>query len=134
MGNPPTDDAANALKIHNDARAGKNLAPLEWDDDLSRQATEYAQALAAADNGLNHSGTPGQGENLYAEMGIPDPPASQGAQAWINESNNYHGEKIGEGDFGSFGHYSELLALDDSLFWNNGKDMLTPSTSSMYVV
>ena len=108
MGNPPTHDAANALKIHNDARAKKNLAPLKWDDDLSHQATEYAKVLAAADHGLKHSGKSGEGENLYAEKGIPDPPASQGAQAWINEGKNYHGEKIGEGDFGSFGHYSEL--------------------------
>ena len=108
MGSPSADDAANALKIHNDARAKKHLAPLKWDDDLSHQATEYARVLAAADKGLKHSGKPGQGENLYAEKGIPDPPASQGAHAWINEGSHYHGEKIGEGDFGSFGHYSEL--------------------------
>lgn len=109
MGNPPTDDAAAALKIQNDARAEKNLGPLNWDDNLSHQATEYAQTLANANNGLQHSSgphDPSQGENLYMQSG-GDNPATAAANSWMGEVSNYHGEKIGEGDFGSYGHYSE---------------------------
>ena len=104
-------DAVTALGIHNNARAHKKLAPLKWNDNLSHQATEYAKHLASANKGLQHSTgeqRPNQGENLYMEMGQTNPvPAA--AQAWINESANYHGEKIGEGNFGSYGHYSESL-------------------------
>ena len=27
----------------------------------------------------------------------------------MNEKSNYHGEKIGEGDFGSYGHYTQVI-------------------------
>ena len=113
MSNPPTDEAAAALRIHNDARAGQNLEALVWDDDLAKQATEYAQYLADANIGLEHSSgphDPDQGENLYMEMGQSDP-VSAAAQAWINEVESYHGEAIGDGDFGSYGHYSKSLTL-----------------------
>lgn len=113
MSNPPTDEAAAALRIHNDARAGQNLEALVWDDDLAKQATEYAQYLADANIGLEHSSgphDPDQGESLYMEMGQSDP-VSAAAQAWINEVENYHGEAIGEGDFGSYGHYSKPFTL-----------------------
>ena len=134
MGNPPTDDAVTALKIHNDVRAGKNLTPLVWDDNLSHQATEYAKQLAS-NNTLQHSddaARPNQGENLYMESGLTNP-ASAAAQSWINESANYHGEKIGDGNFGSYAHFSEsppppILHVDVE------NRTLTSHSSSVYVV
>lgn len=30
---------------------------------------------------------------------------------WMDEAKNYHGEPIGQGDFGSYGHYSKLSVL-----------------------
>lgn len=113
MANPPTPGLVTALKIHNDARAAKKLAPLTWDDNLASQATDYAKHLASANKGLQHStnrSNPPQGENLYAEMGLSTPPAAAAAQAWINEGAKWSEEmKIGEGDFGSYGHYSEYF-------------------------
>ena len=136
MGNPPNADAIHALKIHNDARASKHLKPLQWDDHLENQATEYAKVLAHASNGLKHSTNLGElkeGENLFAEMGNPAPPASQGAQAWINEGKNYHGQKIGEGNFGDYGHYSKISLLFTC--GNSADGTLTlMSFSSVYVV
>lgn len=46
----------------------------------------------------------GQGENLYMSSG--DASLEDAVRAWLDEEKNYHGEKIGEGDFASFGHYS----------------------------
>ncbi|MCJ1284966.1 hypothetical protein MMC26_004303 [Xylographa opegraphella] len=110
MSTPPTDDAAAAVGIHNTARAGQNLPALTWDDNLSHQATEYAKWLSTAGVGLQHSSgdsRPDQGENLFMEMGLQNP-ASAAAQSWINEAANYHAEAVGEGDFESYGHYSEF--------------------------
>lgn len=38
----------------------------------------------------------------------PQNPLSGGAQMWMDEAKNYHGEPIGQGNFGSYGHYSEI--------------------------
>ena len=138
MGNPPTEDAVAALKIQNDARADKKLAPLNWDDNLSDQATEYAQSLANANNGLQHSSgphDPPQGENLYAQSAGYNP-ATAAANSWIGESANYHGEKIGEGDFGSYGHYSESSRRTSCgcLWCDVGKRFANSESSSVHVV
>ena len=107
----PTDQDT-ALTIHNKARTEKHLQPLHWDPNLASQATKYAQHLAQISE-LQHSAgsaRPGQGENLYGTSSSHTPLAD-GARAWIGEGVRYHHEKIGEGDFGSYGHYSE------SCFW-----------------
>jgi hypothetical protein len=35
----------------------------------------------------------------------------QAVQSWLDEEKDYGGEKIGEGDFGKWGHFSELSLL-----------------------
>lgn len=105
------NDRDRAMQIMNDARSELGFQPLVWDDNLAQQASGWAQHLA--DIGSmehNHDPTdPPQGENLYAEMGTDGSTlGEQGAQAWTNEKPNYHGENIGDGDFGSYGHYSKF--------------------------
>jgi uncharacterized protein YkwD len=101
-----TADQSTALRIHNNARSAQHLNALHWDPSLAVAATNYAQHLAQI-NKLQHSSGSGQGENLYWTS-TSDPNAlKDGSQAWINERPNYHGEKIPEGNFGSYGHYSE---------------------------
>ena len=99
------DDQNAALKVHNDARGSKGLRPLSWDQGLANSAQDWADHLAEIGQ-MVHSGADGVGENLF---GVSPPQADilrRGAQDWIEESVNYHGEKIGEGDLNSFGHYS----------------------------
>lgn len=38
----------------------------------------------------------------------PQNPLSGGAQMWMNEAKDYHGEPIGQGDFSKYGHYSKI--------------------------
>ncbi|KAL8690836.1 MAG: hypothetical protein Q9218_003816 [Villophora microphyllina] len=111
-----SDDQNNALRIHNDARndasssSGHPRPSLTWDDNLAAQATAYAQDLASANQGLQHSTSdqrPNQGENLYWSK--PTGSMADASQGWVNEKGNYHGEKIGEGDFGSYGHYTQVI-------------------------
>ncbi|KAL8667848.1 MAG: hypothetical protein Q9202_000313 [Teloschistes flavicans] len=116
-----SDDQNNALRIHNDARneatqqSGHPRATLVWDDQLANDATAYAQHLASANQGLQHSSgdqRPNAGENLYWSK--PNGSMADASQGWVNEKQNYHGEKIGEGDFGSYGHYTQVMLLDPS--------------------
>ncbi|CAO1601034.1 hypothetical protein XANCAGTX0491_004702 [Xanthoria calcicola] len=105
-----------ALQIHNQARrdvsksTGHNRPDLVWDNKLEKDATAYAQHLCRANKGLQHSSgdqRPGQGENLAWSK--PQGSVEAGSQMWVNEKKNYHGEKIGEGDFGAYGHFTQMI-------------------------
>lgn len=82
---------------------------LEWDAHLATLAEQWAKHLATDNKGLVHStGTerPGQGENLFwMSAGGTLAEASQG---WVNEGAAYHGEKVGEGNFESYGHFTQV--------------------------
>ncbi|KAL8838621.1 MAG: hypothetical protein Q9170_002067 [Blastenia crenularia] len=110
-----SDDQNKALNIHNQARhdasqsSGHGRDDLVWDDQLAANATAYAQHLASANQGLQHSSgdaRPNQGENLYWSK--PNGSLEDASKGWVDEKSNYHGEKIGEGNFGSYGHYTQV--------------------------
>jgi hypothetical protein len=44
-------------------------------------------------------------------MSSGDATLSDAVRAWLGEEANYHGEKIGEGDFAAWGHYSESVRV-----------------------
>ncbi|KAI4117210.1 MAG: hypothetical protein LQ345_002507 [Seirophora villosa] len=109
-----SEDQKNALDIHNRARneadksSGHARGDLAWDDKLAAHATAYARHLASANQGLKHSdgkNRPGEGENLYWSK--PNGSMAGASRGWVGEKKNYHGEKIGQGDFGSYGHYTQ---------------------------
>lgn len=59
-------DQQKALNAHNEKRKAKGLKPLAWDNQLAKNATEYAKHLAQIGK-LQHSDgsqRPNQGENL----------------------------------------------------------------------
>ncbi|KAL8996387.1 MAG: hypothetical protein Q9169_004078 [Polycauliona sp. 2 TL-2023] len=105
-----------ALQLHNQARhdvsksSGHGRPDLVWDNKLEQAAKAYAEHLSRVNQGLKHSTgdqRPGQGENLYWSK--PNGSLEQATKGWLNEKKNYHGEKIGEGDFGSYGHYTQAI-------------------------
>lgn len=59
-----TADESGALKIHNNARAEKNLKPLAWDHGLWQEALAYAKVLAKKGKLEHASDRNGHGENL----------------------------------------------------------------------
>ena len=104
----PSDDsgdAANettaALEVHNKARDAHGAPSMDWDPNLANEAKSCAQKLAKK-NAMEHSGVSGQGENLY--MSSASASFSEAVQNWLDEEKYYSGEKIGEGDFGKWGH------------------------------
>ncbi|KAL8767555.1 MAG: hypothetical protein Q9209_005972 [Squamulea sp. 1 TL-2023] len=110
-----SEDEKKALHIHNQARrdasktSGHQRPDLVWDNKLEQDATNYAKYLCQANKGLQHSTgnqRPNQGENLYWSK--PNGSTEAASKGWMDEKKNYHGQKIGEGDFGSYGHYTQV--------------------------
>lgn len=110
-------DQQQGLNIQNNGRKQKGLAPLQWDDHLAQEAQKWANNLAKNIGHMQHSTSqerPNQGENLFWGMASPGPykdPYTHAAQSWMNEAAKYHGEKIGEGDFSGYGHYSKSCPM-----------------------
>lgn len=113
-------DKRNALEVHNRARRSQNLQPLQWDQKLCDAAARWARHLAT-ERKFHHSHDSGHGENLFW-ISSSSAPYLAAARDWIDEAKYYHGERIGEGDMASYGHYSELrcvriaMVFADNLF------------------
>ncbi|KAK6821825.1 hypothetical protein PG987_014650 [Apiospora arundinis] len=104
-----SQDAQKALNLHNNKRKGKGLKALVWDDQLAKNATAYAKVLAQKGK-MEHSpgsSRPNQGENLAAGTGSLS--LEKSAKMWLDEEKNYHGEVIPQGNFGSYGHYTQCM-------------------------
>ncbi|KAL6722170.1 hypothetical protein ACLMJK_001277 [Lecanora helva] len=83
---------------------------LIWDAHLTSEAEKWAKHLAQLNQGLKHSTgdqRPGQGENLFWYSSGGD--LAGASQGWVNEQKSYHGEKIGEGNFEAYGHYTQVI-------------------------
>ena len=107
-------DQQHGLDIQNNGRKNKGLPPMKWDDHLASEAQKWANKLAHEIGHMQHSTgdqRPNQGENLFWGMASPGPykePYMHAAQGWMNEAAKYHGQKIGEGNLGDYGHYSKF--------------------------
>lgn len=100
----PRMPATNRIPARRTA-PGVKRPDLTWDDALANDAKKYAQYLA--DNKkFEHSGVQGQGENLFMSSG--NATLTDASRAWLAEKPNYHGEKIPDGNFGSYGHYTQV--------------------------
>ncbi|KAH8651988.1 CAP domain-containing protein, partial [Ilyonectria robusta] len=102
-----TADQQAALDAHNAARKVVGQVAQVWDETLANNAQEWATHLISVGS-LTHSEGSGQGENLYMQSAT-DSPFANADKMWIEEKSSYNGEAIGEGDFSSYGHYSEFL-------------------------
>lgn len=131
-------DSQSALNAHNDGKylpanllsltrdtdrptarrsaPGQKRPDLTWDDGLANDAKQYAQHLADTKK-FEHSGVNGQGENLFMSSGNAS--LADATRAWLNEKPNYHGEKIPDGDFGSYGHYTQVCLTTANTLLNN---------------
>ena len=106
----PQQDRDGALAKHNAARKEKNLPALTWSNDLQQKAQDYACVIAKKDQLVHGS----SGENLYWRSVTSDSDLMRAADAWISEKKNYSGQKIPDGNFGSYGHYTQVM-------WKNTK-------------
>ncbi|KAF2233525.1 PR-1-like protein [Viridothelium virens] len=93
-----------AIALHNEARKEYGLASLQWSPHLAAQAKIWAKELARK-GVMQHSDA--GGENLYWSSDNADFAAA--VNCWLDEKTAYQGEKIGEGNFGEWGHYSQCM-------------------------
>jgi len=105
------------LEEHNRARAEVGTPDLVLDDELSRQALEYAEEMARTGR-FEHSpqsSRQGQGENLWAGTASRFTHVQQAA-AWINEKQYYVHDRFPyvsrTGNWQDVGHYTQIIWRD----------------------
>jgi uncharacterized protein YkwD len=101
-------DAAAFLKVHNDARAAKGIAPLKWNADCAAAAQAWADHLARNDLGIVHSGRAGYGENIFEAYGGNFTDADA-ARHWLGEITKYHGQALSQANYPAVGHYTQMV-------------------------
>ena len=111
------EDVVLALKVHNDSRKEVGVNLIEWSEELSKDAKNYAETLAKNNKGLVHSESnnrPGQGENLYyawSSSEKTETPLNDASVAWYNEIKDYKyaeiGSSLNEGVV--IGHYTQMI-------------------------
>jgi hypothetical protein len=101
---------SDCLKRHNEIRAEVGVPSLQWDSSLQESAQSWATKMATEDF-FQHSGISGVGENLYLTWG-GDKSCLAAVNGFYEEKKNYTpGQLIGEGDFASYGHYTQVFVL-----------------------
>ena len=116
---PPPDAFSRSwfgecLRVHNGYRAmlqnirdGSTVRGFSWSNDLARDAFSWARHLADVNSGLKHSTSFGHGENLYSSTNGPKN-CEPAISAFFNEYSLYHNDKIGEGNFMGYGHFTQV--------------------------
>ncbi|TVY49423.1 Cysteine-rich venom protein latisemin [Lachnellula occidentalis] len=103
----------NALAAHNAARRsvrGTRRRDLKWSKDLAASAQRWADHLVDSRE-FKHEGRRDEGENLYTRTSRPYTHKSlrHAVDVWVEERKAYHGQKIGGGDLGGYGHYTQVI-------------------------
>jgi uncharacterized protein YkwD len=97
-----------ALNLHNNIRQSLGLNKLIWDQNLAGGSISHSSLLSKTRTFEHSKGN--YGENLY--MGTPS--MKDAVNAWLSEQENYSGQKIGSGDFPSYGHYTQMVFFFDN--------------------
>lgn len=85
----------------------KNPPTLNWNWVLADSAQKWADHLTLLNKGLVHGGSNGAGQNLAFSSETLTCESS--VKLWFdNEKKKYHGQKIGDGDFEGYGHYTQI--------------------------
>ncbi|HEX7838662.1 MAG TPA: CAP domain-containing protein [Kofleriaceae bacterium] len=108
---PPRPDGfiEEILAAHNKYRAEVGAPPLQWSDDLATTAKQWADHLASAGRGLEHSGP---GQNLWSG-GTGFFSFTRMVDDWGAEKRFYKPGLVPDvstsGNFGDVGHYTQLI-------------------------
>jgi pathogenesis-related protein 1 len=107
-------NAQLALDAHNQLRDEVGVPPLVWDDRLAQIAQEFANRLALKNRGeefvLEHSQTPGLGENVAGGFVTGDRPEIRIFKGWgTNEKVNFNPATKRCYDGKICGHYTQIV-------------------------
>ncbi len=105
--------AKKFLAEHNRIRSERGLPALKWSNALANHANEWATTLQSNCD-FKHRKNNKYGENLAMGGGMGDDPAIY-VRMWENEKQAFeehfikNGGKCCGGNFGSYGHYSQMV-------------------------
>jgi uncharacterized protein YkwD len=103
-----------ALEKHNAARAEVGTPPLEWSDELSAYAQEWANYLVREHNGaMQHRPSSGKwkqlhGENIFSGWG-KDYSLLDATNAWYAEIKDYTYAPLSGSNWYKTGHYTQMI-------------------------
>lgn len=107
------DEIIIALELHNRARRECGLEPLEWSEELSNYAREWANELAKRGCRFFHRPNNPYGENLFTGTEgyytIAD-----AVNAWLSEKSLFERDPSTHNSFRGVGHYTQIV-------WRNTK-------------
>lgn len=106
----PLAQASDAMLTYHNALRAKHQAPaLAWDKQLEAAAKDWASQCK-----FMHSGSAGQGENLFAVGGaVTGSPADMALQTWYDEIQAYNFANPGYSP--ATGHATQMLWRDSKL-------------------
>ena len=96
--------AQEILNAHNAYRSQVGVPPLTWSDDLASHAQAWASSLAA-NGSFQHSGTEGEGENLWKGTSGAFS-FTQMVGGWGDEKQSYQGGVITNSNYS---HYTQMV-------------------------
>lgn len=111
-------EAQEALDFHNIARQEVGVEPLQWSDELSKYAQEWADHLANLNCDFDHRPDSGKwaqlyGENIYWGKGGTYT-AIDACKSWYKEKKSFKNVKLSSSNWSKAGHYSQMI-------WRNTK-------------
>lgn len=108
---PGVDDAAfrqRIVAVHNAERAEVGSPPLEWSDDLARDASAWGSELARGGGFRHDPGNDDQGENLW--MGTRGYYSLERMlEGWVREKRRLALLDSWESDSHAVGHYTQMV-------------------------
>jgi uncharacterized protein YkwD len=112
----PSEESSDAdfvntvLEVHNRERAEFGVPDLVWSDTLAAGAKTWAEHLATTKDLFIHDPDNTLGENLAGFNPSKWVNAQgEGLQLWIEEKENYHGERVTADNIESIGHYAQMV-------------------------
>ncbi|KAJ4896970.1 Pathogenesis-related protein 1 [Raphanus sativus] len=97
------DSPQDYVGVHNEARAGVGVGPMQWNETLAAVAQSYADQRRSDCNLIHSSGT--YGENLAKSSG--DLSGTRAVELWVEEKANY--DYPSNTCNGECGHYTQIV-------------------------
>lgn len=95
------------LKAHNDVRAQREIAPLQWSPRLAETAQAWAEHLSAI-GALQHDRSRRVGQNLFVSYGATSRPSFVVGK-WAEESKDYDERRFRCAPGEVCGHFTQII-------------------------
>jgi pathogenesis-related protein 1 len=107
------DEVRILIRLHNKARAGVGVGPVNWSSGLAAYAQKWADRLAAIGCRMEHRPSSGTWRGLYGEnlfmgtagyYGVGD-----AVNSWVSEKKDFRGGALNSSNWHDAGHYTQIV-------------------------